>query len=162
MAALKFYKVNSLPSIIEPNSLYLIEDGINYIAYQTDAAGIATQTFDPVVIIHALVNDASDILNTYQRYITTASIIPGMTETVLTFLPAENTYLRSVTVSGNGDAFVDVFAEGIKIDQSILNRNEPRLDFYLGYGLKAGEVFEVKIRCEGLGTSDYFISLLHN
>lgn len=162
MAALKFYKVSSLPSTLEPNALYLVEEGINYTAYQTDDNAIASPTFDPVVIIRAIVDDSSDILNTYQRYITTASIIPGMTQTVMTFLPAEDAYLRSVVVSGNGDAHVSVFADGLEIDRSILNRNQPRLDMYLGYGLEAGKEFEVTIKCEGMGTSDYFISLLHN
>lgn len=41
MADVRFYKVNSLPPVLVPNSFYYVENGTYAEAYLTDSDGIA-------------------------------------------------------------------------------------------------------------------------
>lgn len=50
MLNIHFYKVTSLPLVLEPNSFYYVENGDYAESYLTDNAGVAKKTGNTVMI----------------------------------------------------------------------------------------------------------------
>lgn len=162
MSGLNFYKVTSLPATPEHNSVYLVEDGLNYAAYYVDNAGTVTTLTDPDIVIRAITYQTiKEVYENYTRVTGLNTISTNTTEDLISYTDTVARHLRSVVVSGNGNAIVSIYVDNDKKDQAIINRQNPRVELFLGYALAENTTFRVAVECLALGDSDFFGTLLY-
>lgn len=97
----------------------------------------------------------------FQYEYASGSIAPTAGATILSFMPTTSIVLQGVYIAGDGDALVSITIDSANAGNAIINRGSPNVLVQFGVEVTGGLVIDVNITCNGIATSNYYVTLIY-